>query len=141
MVELGINVDRTSEAPRNEDANTMDNIISSSNGGRRATIGVLCVDADYRRNGVASDLVDRCERIVSATWGENAIYAEVEAGNGKTLSFFQTAGFVKLQDCDKVVTVRRRNKVEAIPHLLLSKTLDASKYPVMNTTATSQVLR
>ena len=95
--------------------------------------GVLCVDADFRGSGVASALVDRCERIVADTWSDAAIYAEVEAGNRRALSFFESAGFMQVPDRgEQLVQVRQGHKVKAVPHLLLSKTLDSTKNEKLN---------
>jgi ribosomal protein S18 acetylase RimI-like enzyme len=128
MVELGINVDDI----RGGNNHTV------TESTKRATIGVVCIEAEYRRKGVASVLIDRCERIVADKWGGAALYAEVEAANLKALAFFERAGYRPLSSgcgCEqRVVTVlvRRSNKVEAVPHLLLSKTLDWDNSPEEN---------
>jgi ribosomal protein S18 acetylase RimI-like enzyme len=96
---------------------------------RRPTIGVLCVAARYRQQGVAKDLVDRCIQIASNQeyWGGDYhdIYAEVEPDNGPALAFFSSQGFVpERSGLLQNVTVRRRNRVETRPHLLLSRPLN-----------------
>jgi len=136
MVELGISGTGSSAAA--DDAatdNDVESPLSSTAAGcrssisKRATIGVLCVDAAYRQQGVATDLVERCVSIVSnpeGAWGGeyDSIYAEVEPGNANALAFFESMGFARQEDCIQQVTVRRRNRAETKPHLLLAKPLN-----------------
>jgi ribosomal protein S18 acetylase RimI-like enzyme len=143
MVEMGISSSTSSDAAVEAACGDYDNMEDSTatagDAGvlerkRRPTIGVLCVDADYRQRGVAKDLVDRCIHIVanheSWTGGPfvdmkyHAIYAEVEPDNAPALAFFASQGFViQSTNCWQNVTVRRRNRVETRPHLLLGKHL------------------
>ena len=57
-------------------------------GNKRAsaiTIGVLCVDARYRGRRVASALVQRCEHIVTAVWGNGVATTATMARRASTL--------------------------------------------------------
>lgn len=88
MVELGINVN----AIISENYNNT--VTESAN--RRATIGVVCVEEQYQRMGIASALIKSCKLIVADQWQESVLYAEVEFTNAKALEFFELAGFTPL---------------------------------------------
>ena len=132
VVEMGIDrvhCPSTEIAATEEERNPDDN----ENTSKRVLIGVLCVDAEYRHQGVATSLVQRCVSIASDpdTWGGDyeSIYTEVEPGNENAMSFFESMGFVQQDDCGgslREVTVRRRNRLERKPHLLLARPLNAT---------------
>lgn len=98
-------------------------VVSRDGDSRRATIGVLCVDPEYRGSGVGKELVKRCERIVADVWKDQHMYAEIESSNQKALVFFESQGYATGQE-EVMVTVRRRRQEEQRPHLLLHKALE-----------------
>ena len=130
MVEMGISSVTAAAGIVAENATASTSAVVAAQQ-RRPTIGVLCVAARYRQRGVAKDLVDRCIQIVSNQeyWGGDyhAIYTEVEPHNEPALAFFSSMGFVpERSGLLQNVSVRRRNRVEARPHLLLARRLNIS---------------
>jgi len=94
---------------------------------KRATIGVLCVDRQFRHNGIATALVQRCEHLVANVWHDDCVYAQVEPKNVQALGLFQSCGFV-IGDQRQRVMIRRKGKFESRSHLLLSKQLNKTSY-------------
>jgi ribosomal protein S18 acetylase RimI-like enzyme len=91
---------------------------------RRATIGVLCVDARYQKQGVGNELVHKCQKLAMEVWNKHALYAEVEPCNQGAISFFESCGFENKQGTEVMVSLRRAGRrLEERPHLLLSYNL------------------
>jgi ribosomal protein S18 acetylase RimI-like enzyme len=99
---------------------------------RRVMIGILCVDTKYRGRGVASALLAQCEYIAVRQWNETTLQVQVDVTNQRALAVFEKLGYGQKEEGHELVQVRRRNTVEAIPHFLLHKALEYSKY---NTTS------
>lgn len=57
---------------------------------RRATIGVLCVDTEFQKQGVGVGLVCKCQEVAATVWNETELFAEVEPKNVDALAFFET---------------------------------------------------
>jgi ribosomal protein S18 acetylase RimI-like enzyme len=97
---------------------------SDNEGDRRATIGVLCVDAKYQKQGVGNELVHKCQKLAMEVWNKHAIYAEVEPCNQGAISFFESCGFESKEGTEVMVSLRRGGRrLEDRPHLLLSYNL------------------
>jgi ribosomal protein S18 acetylase RimI-like enzyme len=97
---------------------------NDNEGDRRATIGVLCVDAKYQKQGVGNELVQKCQKLAMEVWNKHALYAEVEPCNQGAISFFESCGFENKQGTEVMVSLRRGGRrLEERPHLLLSYNL------------------
>jgi ribosomal protein S18 acetylase RimI-like enzyme len=93
-------------------------------GDRRATIGVLCVNQEYRKQGVGFALLCKCQELVGALWKDEVLYAEVESSNKDAIAFFESCGFQKREGMKVMVRLRRGGRtLEERPHLLLSYNL------------------
>jgi ribosomal protein S18 acetylase RimI-like enzyme len=93
-------------------------------GDRRATIGVLCVNQEYRKQGVGYALLSKCQELVGELWKDDVLYAEVESSNEGAIAFFQSCGFQMRQGTNVMVRLRRGGRtLEERPHLLLSYNL------------------
>ena len=102
-------------------------------GDRRATIGVLCVDAKYQKQGVGNELVHNCQKLATEVWSEQALYAEVEPCNKGAISFLESCGFENKQDTEVMVSLRRGGRrLEERPHLLLSYNLTVGSLLAMH---------
>ena len=67
------------------------------------TLGVLCVDPEFQRNGIGSSLVDRAEKLVQNVWNvtsTTSIHVEVETNNHPSLEFFHSRGYQLQQAVD-----------------------------------------
>ena len=67
-----------------------------SNGKVVPTLGVLCVDPEFQRNGIGTSLVDRAEQLVQNLWNvtsTTSIHVEVETNNQPSLEFFHSRGY------------------------------------------------
>jgi len=101
----------------------MDKSITEAGNVRKpyATIGVLCVQDEFKKYGVGSALVKKCEHVVNTMWDENEVYVQVEPHNSVAMKFFEE----KCEYCNtnmlKNVTVARRRTFEERPHLILKK--------------------
>jgi ribosomal protein S18 acetylase RimI-like enzyme len=100
---------------------------------KRPTIGSLCVDPGYRRLGIGSALVSKCEQVVGAVWDDKTIYAEVDIENNDSLQLFLCCGYVTIEADPILVEVRRGGKSVYRPHYHLYKNMDQ---PDTNTTST-----
>lgn len=109
----------------------------STNGDRRATLGVLCVSPTARRTGVGRALVARCEEIASNIWHEDVLWVEVEATNEKALSFFSACEYYcsDSKEWSMVPVQQQRGVVVKKPHVVLSKTLSTTCNTTTNATA------
>lgn len=112
---------------------------------RRPTIGSLCVHSEYRKQGIGTALISRCERLVRQTWQEESIFAEVQVQNNRAFLCFHSCGYQNLlslennrQDADEpvMVLVQRRRKLEFLPHFLLAKQLNITQQSSANATST-----
>jgi ribosomal protein S18 acetylase RimI-like enzyme len=93
-------------------------------------IGTIGIDPQYRKMGVASALIRQCETIVQQQWKETEIYAHIEETNHKAIQCFTKLGYttnINNNDTNAtrvdLVSVRRRQMVECVPHLLFVKQL------------------
>ena len=86
-------------------------------------MGVLCVRHDYRRDGIASELIAKCEDIVFRVWKEKHVYVQVEPSNVAALALFENSnGFCRTSSHQMInATVARRRKYEKRQHLVLKK--------------------
>jgi ribosomal protein S18 acetylase RimI-like enzyme len=93
MIEVGVNSNNYTTTSSSYSTEIDDKLIGTDNmiRQRRPTIGLLCVDSKFRNQGVAKELVYRCEQIVSNIWKDDVIYAEVQPENFKAMSFFQSS--------------------------------------------------
>lgn len=105
-------------------------INGASQGMKRPTIGLVCVEKEVRQQGVAADLIIQCEHLVAKVWKENVLYAEVEEVNVAALQFFYSQGFQLSGNQTVHVNVRRRLGFDERPHLLLSKELQSKEVRV-----------
>jgi GNAT superfamily N-acetyltransferase len=127
-----------SQAASDSNSNSS-NILLGNKRAAAITIAVFCVDARYRGRGVASALVQRCDHIVTAVWGNGVATTATMARRASTLKwdvrmtrlwhFSQVQGskYDHQEGLIVMLPVRRRNKVQLIPHLQLVKTLDPAK--------------
>jgi len=96
-------------------------VFMASDGNKQPTIGVLCVDTDHQRRGIARDLLTRCEDIIVHQWNETAAFVEVECSNHRALAFFEQAGFQYQETVDVTVRSNARAGVATKPHFRLEK--------------------
>ena len=95
---------------------------------RLLMIGMIGIDRQYRKQGIASALVRRCETIALQQWKETEMHAHIEETNHMAIQCFSKLGF-KSQINDTAptridyISVRRRDKIEYVPHLLFTKKL------------------
>lgn len=97
----------------------------------RATIGVLCVNEKFQKQGVGNQLVAKCVQLAEEVWKEEVLYAEVEPSNAGARAFFEkSCGFENNKD-DAPVMVRLRSRgsrrVDERPHLLFRYNLTATE--------------
>ena len=90
-------------------------------------IGSVTVDPQYRKRGIATALIRQCETIVQQQWKESELYAHVEQTNHVAIQCFTKLGYTSDEDPVSTpldyINVRRRHKVECVPHLLFMKKL------------------
>lgn len=90
-------------------------------------IGSVTVDPQYRKRGIATALIRQCETIVQQQWKESELYAHVEQTNHVAIQCFTKLGYTSDEDAVSTpvyyINVRRRHKVECVPHLLFMKKL------------------
>ena len=103
--------------------------INGSSQEKRPTIGLICVEKEFRQQGVAADLITQCEHLVTKVWKESVLYAEVEETNLAALQFFYSQGFQSSGNQTVIVNVRRRLGFDKRPHRLLSKELEILQVP------------
>jgi ribosomal protein S18 acetylase RimI-like enzyme len=65
--------------------------------GRRGWVNRLAVDPDYRGQGLALELIEKCEEFL-AQYGEGLVCALVEDLNAPSMALFEKAGFVCLNE-------------------------------------------
>ena len=95
---------------------------------RLLMIGTICIDPQYRKMGIASALIQQCETIVQTQWKETEVYAHIEETNHMAIRCFTKFGYtmnISNSSDTRVdyISVRRRHKVERVPHLLFQKAL------------------
>jgi ribosomal protein S18 acetylase RimI-like enzyme len=100
MAELGIN-------PNTED------------GKSRSTLGILCVDHCYQRQGIGRALIEECLRIVNESWNDEYLYAEIQSNNVGAIALFQSCGFRQVNGKEVMVRIQQRGgNLKEQPHLL-----------------------
>mmetsp|Transcript_13273 Transcript_13273/g.27517 ORF Transcript_13273/g.27517 Transcript_13273/m.27517 type:complete len:269 (+) Transcript_13273:112-918(+) len=125
VIEMGIQQFNQSEASKVETScptiNTGTQPLSSV-----ATIGMVCVDGEYRGLGIAHELVNHCEEMAQHVWNETIICADVEPQNGAALRIFQSRGYQVVDD-SVIVPVRHYGKLQRRQHIRLAKHFSPSK--------------
>jgi ribosomal protein S18 acetylase RimI-like enzyme len=104
---------------------------------RLLMIGTIGIDPQYRNMGIASALIRQCETIVQLHWKETEIYAHIEETNHVAIRCFTGLGYTTTTNMNEsgtttasridFISVRRRHKVEYVPHLLFMKQLQSDR--------------
>lgn len=92
----------------------------------------LCVAAEARRSGVASDLVRRCEEQVRS-WGEGMVFLKVREDNEAARQLYVSEGYTRLEGrpAPELPGWQERWKGGALPLELMSKQLSSSSGEVV----------
>ncbi len=70
--------------------------------GRKTGIYRLCVDFKFRKRGVATTLLQHCDKIVKSK-GYRSIYALIERSNNESVNLFKLNGYTKYEEVDYFV--------------------------------------
>eukprot|EP00527_Entomoneis_sp_CCMP2396_P001712 CAMPEP_0198149898 /NCGR_PEP_ID=MMETSP1443-20131203/48593_1 /TAXON_ID=186043 /ORGANISM="Entomoneis sp., Strain CCMP2396" /LENGTH=170 /DNA_ID=CAMNT_0043815055 /DNA_START=236 /DNA_END=748 /DNA_ORIENTATION=- len=89
-----------------------------------ATIGMICVDPNYRGQRIASALVDKCEELSLSLWNETIICADVEPKNEAASNLFQSRGYTVMAE-SVIVAVRGPGGLQERQHIRLVKSFAA----------------
>jgi len=79
------------------EGNRLVGAVIASNDGRRGWINRLAVDPDFRRQGVASALINEAEKVLR-THGMRIFCALIEEGNTGSMQLFRKCGYKELRD-------------------------------------------
>ena len=118
MIEFGVSMARSNNSTFNQQPDQR----------RLLMIGTIGIDPRYRKLGIASALIQKCETVVQQQWKETEIYAHIEETNHVASQCFTKLGYSTSTTnegttaaCVDYISVRRRHKVECAPHLLFTK--------------------
>jgi len=92
----------------------------------RATIGVLCVESAYQKQGVGQSLLKKCEEVADDVWKEDRVFVDVEPSNVKAMAFFERCRYNTFMDKSgnlqmRNATISRRRTSESRLHIILGK--------------------
>ncbi len=92
----------------------------------RATVGVLCVEPKFQKQGVGQALLKKCEEVADDVWHEDSVFVDVEPNNVNAMTFFERCGYDTFVDETGNIQMRnaivsRRRVSESRPHIILSK--------------------